>query len=94
MVHPGTSWGPGGVWREPIELRPEDCVCECGGGVVGGTLESSHLCPQPQAGRLLFATVSHSVPEVRGGRGSPPGPVTHAGDVFIFSGAHRAEGMS
>ena len=66
------------------------CVCVW----AGGPLESSHLCPQPQAGRLLFATVSHSVPEVRGGRGSPPGPVTHAGDVFIFSGAHRAESMS
>lgn len=29
-----------------------------------------------------------------GGRRSPLGPVTHAGDVFIFSGAHRVEGMS
>ena len=60
MVHPGTSWGPGGVWREPIELRPEDCVCECGGGVVGGTLESFHLCPQPQAGQRWKGVPSRS----------------------------------
>ena len=60
MVHPGTSWGPGGVWREPREMRGWE---DSGGG--GGTLESSHLCPQLQAGRPLFAPLSHSVPEVR-----------------------------
>ena len=61
MVHPGTSWGPRGSLKRTQRM----------GG--GARLRAPQLCPQPQAGRPLFATLSHSVPEVRGGRGPLPG---------------------
>lgn len=68
MVHPGTSWGPRGVWREPIELRGRRtvCVCVCG-RVARLRAPISALSPRREDYFLLPFHIQSLRSEVEGG---------------------------